>query len=211
MNKETKIIVGILALTIVVLGGAYFATMKSASQKNNLINQQLLVREDSYKSGNGNITIVEFGDYQCPPCKTAQETIKQISKDYSGKITFVFRNFPLSLHANSNITALAAEAAGAQGKFWEMHDKLYETQTEWSNLEKPLDTLIGYAQSIGLDTTKFKQDIENKTYQSKIDRDKLDGSIANITGTPSFFINNRAVSDYTYAGMKSAIDKALNK
>lgn len=211
MNKETKNIISILVLTVIILGGVYFATVKSGSQKNNSIDQQTLVREDSYKLGNGEITIVEFGDYQCPPCKTAQEIMKTISADYSGKITFVFRNFPLPLHANSNIAALAAEAANAQGKFWEMHDKLYETQTEWSNLENPLDAFVGYAQSISLDTEKFKQDVENKTYQNKIDRDLQDGTTISVLGTPSFFLNGVAVSDYTLANMKSIIDKTLKK
>lgn len=172
-------------------------------------NADKLVQTDSHKTGSGAVTVVEFGDYQCPACGQAHPTTKQILSDYAGKITFVFRNYPLPQHKNAEAAAEAAEAAAAQGKFWEMHDKLYETQSQWENLGDPSDTFAGYAAGLGLDGSKIKAAITGKTYSDRIKADTADGNDVSVSGTPTFYVNGIMAADYSYATLKSLIDKEL--
>ena len=174
--------------------------------------EKLLVGEDSHKvtSDSAKVTIVEFGDYQCPACGAAHPIVKQILKDYGEQITFVFRNFPLPMHNNAKISAEAAEAAGAQGKFWEMHDKLYETQNNWAESSKPLDLFVNYAQELGLDVDKFKEDIDGNKYSDRINKDKSDGNTLGVNSTPTFFINGeKLVGAPNFNTLKSKIDSQL--
>lgn len=169
-----------------------------------------LVKSDSHTLGTGKVQVVEFGDYQCPACGQAYPITKQILSEYGDKITFVFRNFPLpQLHPNAEAGAEAAEAANAQGKFWEMHDMLYENQDSWSDVSDPTDIFVSYASTLGLDTAKFKKDITSKAYDKYIQSDVSDGYSLGITGTPTFYINGKQQASYDYNTLKSAIQAAL--
>ena len=145
------------------------------------------VSESDHIKGNNNapIELVEYGDYQCPYCGEAYPALKELQKRLGKKLKFVFRNFPLSnTHADAEAAAMAAEAAGAQGKFWEMHELLYQNQ---NSLKK--DDLMGYAKKIGLDMEKFTSDIDNKTYLQKIKDDFEGGLRSGVNRTPSFYVN----------------------
>src|SRR5262245_52174408 len=113
-----------------------------------------IVRDSSHKTGTGTVQLVAFGDFQCPPCGAPQPTVKQLLQEYNGKVTFYFRNFPLTnIHSNAMAAAQAAEAAAEQDKYWEMHDKLFETQKEWESLA-PAEAnakFADYALALGLD------------------------------------------------------------
>ncbi len=151
------------------------------------------VSESDHIKGNNNapLTLVEYGDYQCPYCGEAYPALEELQKRLGKKLKFVFRNFPLTnTHADAETAALAAEAAGAQGKFWEMHSILYKNQ---SNLKR--DDLIGYAQKIGLDMERFKNDLENKTYQQKVKDDFEGGIRSGVNRTPSFYVNGEKEDD----------------
>jgi len=132
------------------------------------------------------IELIEYGDYQCPYCGQAYLVVKKIQQQLGDKLLFVFRNFPLeSLHPQAVLAAIAAEAAGKQGKFWEMHDIIYENQ---QTLE--FDDLIMMAKAIGLDVTEFKTAIENdQKLQEKVQQDFETGMRGGINGTPTFFVN----------------------
>jgi protein-disulfide isomerase len=171
-----------------------------------------LVRETSQKQGSGSVQLVEFGDYQCPACGAAHPNVKKIMSEYEGKVTLVFRNYPLeSIHKNALISAKYAQASSKQGKFWEMHDKLYETQNEWSDLGDPTSKFAEYAKALGMDVAKLKKDANDAATAAFIKQDQSDGDAVGVQGTPSFFVNGKAVANYDYNSLKTAIDAALNQ
>jgi protein-disulfide isomerase len=145
------------------------------------------------------VTVIEYGDYQCPGCGSAAPVLKEVSEKYKDKgVAFIFRNFPLStIHPNALAAASAAEAAGLQGKFWEMHNKLYDNQAAWENLSSSDRTnlFVNYAGSLGIDTEKFKTDITSDAVSKKIEYDTALGKKAGVQGTPTIYVNGELVSD----------------
>jgi protein-disulfide isomerase len=131
------------------------------------------------------IELVEYGDYQCPHCGAAHPVIKKIQKTFGKQVRFVFRNFPLQeSHPYAMPAAIAAEAANLQGKFWEMHDAIYENQAALSD-----DGLSEMAKEIGLDMDQFENDIQNKKVREKVETDFESGMRSGVNGTPAFYIN----------------------
>ena len=161
------------------------------------------------------VTITEFGDFECPACGEAEPVVKQILTKYkdNSNFAFVFRNFPLtSIHPNAMISAEAAEAAGAQGKYWQMHDLLYAKQSEWATSASPMDVFVKYAQQIGLDINKFQSEVQQNKYQSVIQTDVTDGNALSINATPTFYINNQIdVGVPNASQFESIIDADLAK
>lgn len=133
------------------------------------------------------IVIVEYGDYQCPYCGAAYPVLKEIMKKYGKQIKFVFRNFPLSeMHQYARPAAIVAEAAALQGKFWEMHDAIYENQR---TLSEPF--LLELVEKLDLDPHQFNTDIKKSELAAKVDSDFESGILSGVNGTPSFFVNGR--------------------
>lgn len=136
-------------------------------------------------------TIIEYGDFQCPACATFHPQMKMLMETVSDTVRLVFRHFPLPQHDKAIPTARAAEAAALQGKFWEMHDLLYEKQSEWSG--KPLAeitaTLKTYAEALKLDVAQFERDLASDTVAARVQRDVASGNAANVSGTPSLFLD----------------------
>ena len=133
------------------------------------------------------IEIVEFGDYQCPDCGVAYPVIKQIQKTYGDQIRFAFRNLPLTdIHTYAKIAALAAEAAGQQNKYWEMHDLIYEHQQELSN-----ELIYQLADEIGLNPDQFENDLHNRALLQKLKDDTQSAEDSGVPGTPTFFVNGK--------------------
>lgn len=140
--------------------------------------------------GSGEVILVEFSDLQCPACQSVQEPLTQILDKYEGKVVFVYRYFPLNtIHKNAQIAAQAAEAAGRYDKFWQMHDKLFETQSEWEGIADPREMMVGYAQEIGIDKDKFASELESQEVRDGVNNDSLAATRYQLTGTPTFFIN----------------------
>ncbi len=140
--------------------------------------------------GTGSVTLVEFSDFQCPACLAVQAPLKELLKKYEGKVEFVYRHFPLTtIHKNAMMASYAAETAGLEGKFFEMHDKLFEKQNEWSSLPDPKEKFAEYAVSLGLDKDKFLSGIESQTIKDSVNVDLLAATRYRLTGTPTFFVN----------------------
>ena len=157
MQKETKILLGIIAIIVAGMIGLF--VVFNGSGTTTTADNAKLVREDSQKEGTGSIQLVEFGDYQCPSCGAAHPTTKKLLQEFDGKITFVFRNFPLeSIHKNAMPAAKYAQAAAKQNKFWQMHDKLFEAQQEWSDLPNPANKFAEYAKELGMNADQLKTD-----------------------------------------------------
>jgi protein-disulfide isomerase len=156
------------------------------------------IADHVFGNQNSKALLIEYGDYQCPGCESAYPIVKQITEKYKDQLGFIFRNFPLSsLHPNALAAAAASEAAGLQGKYWQMHDKLYEDQASWKNLggENRTDYFVAAAEDLGLDGNKLRTDLNDANVKKKIDFDRALGEKAGVTGTPSFFINGKNVGD----------------
>jgi len=210
MSKESKVLIGILVLVAAGLIGLFVAA-NSGGSSDTSSNKGTLVRSNSHKTGTGPVQVVEFGDFQCPACGKAQPAVQQIEAEFAGKITLYFRNFPLSQHANALVAANAAEEAAAQGKFWEMHDKLYSTQADWSELtnDAAVAKFADYATALGLDPAKVTAAAKTQSYKSVIDQDVADGTALGVQGTPTFYINGKASSGIDYPSLRDAINAAL--
>jgi protein-disulfide isomerase len=132
------------------------------------------------------VTVVMFQDFQCPFSNRSQPTVKQLRELYPDKVKLVFKNFPLNFHKQAELAAEAALAAGAQGKFWEMHDKIFANQKNIS-----VDVLKGYAQELNLDMNKFNEDLDTHRYKKTVEEDMKLAKGAGVRGTPTFFINGK--------------------
>lgn len=152
------------------------------------------------------VTVVEYGDFECPNCKQAAPAVKLLLERHAKKVRFVFRHFPLEeVHPHARSAAEAAEAAGAQGKFWEMHDLLFENQRHLKQSQ-----LHSYAQSLQLDMARYTAGMDDEIYLQRVREHQRSGHDSGVHGTPAFFVNGR-IQDVSF-GMKSlfdAVDSAL--
>jgi protein-disulfide isomerase len=155
---------------------------------------------------NAEVTLVEYGDYECPYCGQAYPIVKQIQKQFGKRLRFVFRNFPLSqMHPHAEAAAEVAEFAGAQGKFWEMHDRLYEDQ---SRLGEALYSSLG--EELGLSTAAMRQELKQETFKARVRADFTSGVRSGVNGTPTFFINgHRHDGPFELESLVSAIQQAM--
>jgi protein-disulfide isomerase len=136
------------------------------------------------------VVIEEYGDYQCPPCGQLYPELKQIEHEYGNQVQIVFHHFPLmKIHKNALAAAHAAEAARNQNKFWDMHDRLYRNQKEWTELDDPRPVFISYARQLGLNIDQFKQDMESNQIDQRISADIQRGTSMGVTGTPTVFLD----------------------
>ncbi|CAN5413923.1 hypothetical protein BH10PAT4_BH10PAT4_1090 [soil metagenome] len=220
------IVVGLLAALVITSRNANppidvsnikEATILPASTDSGNIADQVFGNKDA------KVILVEYGDLQCPACKTAHPNLKLITEAYKDKIAFVFRNFPLTaIHPNARTGSAAAEAAGLQGKYWEMNDYLYEHADEWISLTdrtKLSDTFVGYAKILNLDTAKFTNDIASTEVNQKISFDQALGKKLGVDSTPTLYIDGvkiestvvQDVQNGTGDKLRALIDANLTK
>lgn len=197
-----KIIIG-----IIILVGVLFVLLNIFNKKP----APVPVSQNVKGEATINATLVEYSDFQCPACAAYYPVLKQLNKDFEGKLRFVYRYFPLrNIHKNAEIASIAAEAAGRQNKFWEMHDLLFENQTEWSNLSDPREKFKEYAKFIGLDMEKFQNDLNSKEVKDKVEADYQNGLSLKVNATPTFFLNDQKISNpRTYEEFKIKIEEVL--
>lgn len=231
MKKEVKIL-GVIAILVIigaVVGASYYR--KSVQNEriggnpnsNNKQSQALLetlVRPDSPTLGpaDARVTLVEFLDPECESCAAFAPTVKKIMKDYDGKIRLVVRYMPL--HPNSLKAAALTEAAGEQGKYWQMQDYLFQKQGEWGTKHGPpsatpppdINVLFDkYAVDMGLDTAQVKAALNDNRYQAKLQRDLRDGQQLGVRQTPSFFVNGRKLARFSESDLRMLIDEELKQ
>jgi len=167
------------------------------------------VTKDDYVRGDYNapVTMILFSDFECPFCLRFEDTLKQVMANYKGKVRLVFRHFPLSFHPEAEKAAEAAECSGEQGKFWEMHDKIFEANKAGTMGVAQWKT---DAKALGLKTSQFDSCLDSGKYASKIAADEAEGQAAGVTGTPATFINGDLISGaLPYESIKQAIDIKL--
>jgi predicted DsbA family dithiol-disulfide isomerase len=154
------------------------------------------------------VTLVQYGDYECPYCAQAHPWLKELQERAGERVRFIFRHFPLdSVHPRARRAAQAAEAAAAQGRFWEMHDLLYDNREALGEE----DLLKRYAAELGLDLRRFEEDLANDHHAWRIEEDRLGGTRAGVEGTPAFFVNGvRYTGSIDLDGLLAAVEEAAS-
>lgn len=213
-EKLKKWGIRLLILLLLSFGGYKLWQWINTPQPGNSTSDILSVKSDDWVKGNSNakVTLIEYADFECPACKIySTEVLPKLMDNYKENLKIVFRHFPLPQHKKAVDAAKAVEAAGRQGKFWEMHDLLYEKQDEWSsgNLK---EKLVSYAQELGLNIEQFNKDFDSDETSQSIKKDEADGYTLRINSTPTFYVNGKKASvNNGYEDLKKAIDGAMGK
>ncbi len=157
------------------------------------------------------VTLEEFGDFQCPPCGALAGPIKQLEQDYDPRLRVIFHHFPLVTHQHAREAACAAEAAGLQGHFWEMHDLLYREQAVWSKAPDARTLFDSYAGMLGLNADRFKKDMDSDEVKARVAADQEHGVSLGVHNTPTIFLNNRALEPTALnpGSLRTAVDAAV--
>ena len=207
-----------IVIAVVILGmvGLFFATKpKEAPSSTFKGNAAQIQKDDHIRNGDGKkVTLVEYGDFQCPSCGAFYPIIKQLESSYNDQVSFIFRHFPLiSIHPNAFAAARAAEAASNQGKFFEMHDKLYETQSSWGELTTNQQSLFeSYAEELGLNMSQFKKDYVSQVVSDRINRDVSSAKQFDVSGTPTFILNGVKIDNpASLEAFKTVLNNAIKK
>jgi protein-disulfide isomerase len=226
MRKEVKILalIGVLVAVAVVFGARYYRESVQGERKGNVNADGPLVRPDSPTLGRADapVTLVEFLDPECESCGAFHPTVKRILKDYDGKVRLVVRY--MAFHPNSLLAASVTEAAGEQGKYWEMQEMLFRRQSEWGEIhghggqappvvrrEPPAVLFERYAAELGLDVERLRAAVAENRYAAKVERDKRDGQSLGVTKTPTFFVNGRQLARFSQQDLRALIEDELKK
>lgn len=211
MKKELKIVVGIAAFAFIaffIAIGIYHRNQAQPSQDSAL--QDRYIRPDSHfiDAPGSKTTVVEFLDPECESCAAFYPIVKDVLREYQGKIRYVVRY--MAFHKSSMMAIAATEAAGEQNKYWEMHGLLFDRAMDWGHRDTPNPEVFkSFASELGLDTEKFAKDLVNPAWSTKAQRDMADGRELGVTGTPTFFINQVMLKDLSYDGLRAAINASL--
>jgi len=207
MNKSTLIVI---VLAILIGGAGIFLALNQPAKV------VLGVNNKDWVKGNleSKVLLEEFSDFECPACKAFEDQVlAALLPQYLDKVKFQYKQYPLtSIHPYALKAAEAAEAAGAQGKFWEMHDKMFAVQnSDGSSLS--VDNLKNYAKELGLDTNKFNTELDNSTYKGDVQNSVSEGTSRGVKATPTFYVNGKQISGDTleaiYNNLKIELDSAL--
>ena len=209
-----KFIFGVIALVVILGGGVVY--LARTTRPNVPVGDGTVPAISASDWWRGTTTpqavLVEYGDFQCPACRSYQPVVNQLMNEFGDRIEKAYRHFPLPQHRNAKAAAAAAEAAGRQGKFWEMSDMLYEKQDEWSSEANPENRLRGYAAAMNLDLSQFQKDLNDPAIMQKIESDARSGTTAGVNSTPTFFLNGKALANPPgYPAFKQAIENALSQ
>jgi protein-disulfide isomerase len=209
VNKKAWII--FTAIVVLLLCGLVYFSGKNKVDVSKVQTSQLQpavaesgnIADHVFGKADSKVILTEYGDFACPGCGSMHPKIKLLTEKYKDQIAFVFRNFPITtLHPNARAAAAAAEAAGLQGKYWDMHNKLYENQSAWENitdLTQRTNFFVDYAKQLGLDTTKFTADIAGTQVTQKINFDQALAKKDGVSGTPSFYLNGKTIEQSTWS------------
>ncbi len=157
------------------------------------------------------VTVEEFGDFQCPPCGQFSEPLNQLERSFPTQVRLVFREYPLDMHKHAKEAAYAAEAAGLQDKFWEMHDLLYREQPKWSEATSVAPIFTSLAKSLELDVPRFQKDYRGQVVRDRVAADQKRADELKVTKTPTIFVNGQLLmpSEFDPAGLRKAVEREL--
>ena len=202
-----------IGLAVVVFGLVTFIYLGSRGQSLGLSSAQevdMKISDQDWMKGNSGaqVSLVEYSDFQCPACAAYYPFVRRLEEELGEKIKVVYRQFPLiSAHPNAYPAARASEAAGNQGKFWEMHDILFERQEEWSAQVDAKENFVTYAKEIGLDEAQFLADYDSDIVKDRVNEDISSGNDFEVNATPTFFLNGRKIAALSnYESFKSLVN-----
>jgi protein-disulfide isomerase len=205
-------------VVLVFIGSGIFGMIELASQQQQNLESAVKVdaiSTEDWVKGNrdAKIVLIEYSDFQCPACGFYFSILKKLSEEFGENIAIVYRHFPLfSIHPNAKAAAYAAEAAGKQGKFWEMHDLIFTNQDEWINKKNVDEIFIKYAQSLNLNIDQFKKDFSSKEIKQKIENSYKNALKLGLDSTPTFFLNGKKIPNpRNYEDFKNLIIENINK
>ncbi|MDO3635359.1 DsbA family protein [Mycolicibacterium arseniciresistens] len=217
MAPATRILLTAFAVITLVIGaGVYFSVRdgnEPALAQTQAEDVGQLVRDNSRRLNtvpDSDTTFVEFLDFECEACRAAFPLVEQLRSEYGDRVNFVVRYFPIKSHFNAERAARAVEAAAQQGKFEPMYKKMYETQSQWGEQQKPADaTFRGFASELDLDMGAFDTAYNDPATLERINLDVADGEALGVQGTPTIFLNGEELDFRTYEDMSSAVEQAL--
>lgn len=190
---SNRFFITLLVIIAVVIGAFVFTKQGSDTESPSSSAQPTNHVKGSESSG---VVLVEYGDFQCPACAQYFPIVQQVYEKYKDKIQFQFRHFPLvQIHQNAFVSSRAAEAASNQDKFWEMHDLLYQNQQTWGTASNPNTFFDSYAKSLGLDISKFQQDMASQQTNDKINADVAEAKKLSASSTPTFVLDGKKIEN----------------
>lgn len=213
MNRHAKLSLSLAGVFLVVVAALLALTAMSDDSGAPPVEagESQLVRAESHvlgEPGSTDVVFVEFLDFECEGCLAAYPAIEELREEYAGRVTFVFRHFPL--HFNSERAARAVEAAAAQGKVEEMYQRMFETATQWGHSREPADEVFrGFAEELGLDMEEFDSVYADPDTAAVVERDAADGRALGVQGTPTFFVDGQRLEPESLADLTEALDAAL--
>lgn len=190
----------VIAIAVALAGGTAFYLARSAEPAATASSNSSVAENSSIGPGhtrgpaNAALTLLEFGDYQCPSCRAYHPIVAEVLKRYPDKIRLEFHHYPLiQIHAHAMTASMAVEAAGEQGKYWEMNDLVFELQPEWSQSQNPETEFLAMASRLGLDQNKFMQSMRSLELQDRVLKDVVAAREGNIEAVPTFFLNGKPI------------------
>ncbi|BAD60567.1 DsbA family protein [Nocardia thailandica] len=220
VSRRTRLLTTVIAVLVIVVGAVVLAAARTDDNRpGNSVESTtgepaLAVRPDSHRlSGptDARVTLVEFLDFECEACRAMFPIMEQLRADYSDRVAFVVRYFPIPSHFNSGRAARAAQAAADQGRFEQMYQRLFETQADWGEQRAPADEVFrGLAAELGLDLGAYDLAYNDPATAARVRADFDEGLALGVVGTPSFFLNGEKISGGSYRDMAAALDAALD-
>lgn len=210
-QDKTKNIITWTSIGVVVVGIIWLIAVSSKGGGSNVAVAAVTADDHIRGVQTAPVVLIEYSDFQCPACGSYFPIVQGLKVTYGDQLAVVYRNYPLTqLHQYAQLAAQAAEAAARQGKYWEMHDLLFDRQKSWSTASDVKQTFIDYAKELKLDEATFKNDLESSTVKDRVTRDITSGNAVSITGTPTFFLNGEKIANPNgEAAFKQLIDAKL--
>ncbi len=217
LSAEAKILGAIVFVTIVFLFGGIFLLAKNQASDSGEVKSAEVVNIDYSKgqkigSDSAKVRLVEFSDFQCPACLAWESTIRQILGAKHENFQFIYRYFPLTqIHKNSMAASVFSQFAAENGKFWEIHNKLFDTQSQWQDLADPADFFSGLAKEVGLDDSQVKEALKNQQLKDVITADANEGESLGVDSTPTFFLNGHKLDLKANQDLIKAVEDGLKQ
>jgi len=209
--------IALWTLVALFVGGGVLGMVKLASRQAKDTGAPITVdaiNSEDWVRGNpaAKVILIEYSDLQCPACAFYYPVLKKLEEEFGDKLAVVYRHFPLPIHQNAKPAAYAAEAAGRQGKFWEMHDLIFESQKEWKDRKDINDVMKGYAQRLNLNTDQFTADFTSKEIREKVEVAYRSAISLGLNSTPTFFLNGKKISNpRNYEDFRNVLLQAINE
>ena len=213
-HKLPFIIIGIVLLMVVAAGSWLYSSRMQGGASTRTTGTSGAEPPHILGPVGARVRIEEFGDFQCPSCGTLHPVLKKLESEYDSRVALTFREFPLApIHPNALEAARAAEAAGLQGRFWQMHDLLYDYQSAWSDSKDVRSVFAQYAVNMGFDAERLRRDMDSQVVKERLAADQRRAVSLGVTATPTLFLNGREVSAdaLTESGLRSLIEVALKQ